>query len=77
MKNWLKNLKSMIRRQLRLLTRDLFILKQEAKQWQYRKEALDVLLTILQKNPRLQDSDYLELIGNLNRVCPILLKKNV
>jgi cytoskeleton-associated protein 5 len=42
--------------------------KLEAKKWQERKEVLDALLTILQKNPRLVVTDYYELVGDLKKL---------
>jgi cytoskeleton-associated protein 5 len=42
--------------------------KLEAKKWQERKEVLDALLAILQKNPRLQPGDYHELVTDLKKV---------
>lgn len=42
--------------------------KLEAKKWQERKEVLDALQTILQKNPRLQPADYHELATDLKKV---------
>ncbi len=44
------------------------LLKQEAKKWQDRKEVIDALLTILQKNPRLVVTDYYELVNDLKKV---------
>ena len=42
--------------------------KLEAKKWQERKEVLDGLLTILQKNPRLVVTDYYELVNDLQKL---------
>lgn len=42
--------------------------KIEAKKWQERKEVLDALLAILQKNPRLQVTDYYELVNDLKKM---------
>ena len=42
--------------------------KLEAKKWQERKEVLDTLLGILQKNPRLQATDYYDLVNDLKKI---------
>jgi cytoskeleton-associated protein 5 len=42
--------------------------KLEAKKWQERKEVLDNLLLILQKNPRLVITDYYELVNDIKKV---------
>ena len=42
--------------------------KLEAKKWQERKEVLDTLLGLLQKNPRLVITDYYELVNDLKKV---------
>ena len=42
--------------------------KLEAKKWQERKEVLDNLLAILQKNPRLIVTDYYELVNDLKKM---------
>lgn len=42
--------------------------KIEAKKWQERKEVLDNLLVLLQKNPRLMVTDYYELVNDLQKL---------
>jgi len=44
-----------------------FILSQEAKKWQERKEALEVVET-LTKNPKLENGDYGDLVRALKKV---------
>lgn len=42
--------------------------KTEAKKWQERKEALDALLLLIEKNPRLQPADYYEVVHDLQKM---------
>ena len=42
--------------------------KLEAKKWQERKEVLDAVLVVLQKNPRVMPADYYELVGDLKKL---------
>ena len=42
--------------------------KLEAKKWQERKEVLDALLTLMQKNPRLVVTDYYEIVNDLQKL---------
>ena len=52
---------------------DFFIILQESKKWQERKEALEALQNILQKSPRLQTADYYELVNDLQKVWQLFI----
>jgi cytoskeleton-associated protein 5 len=51
--------------------------KLEAKKWQERKEVLDALLGILQKNPRLLVVDYYDLVNDLKKVSYLLISISI
>lgn len=48
--------------------------KLEAKKWQDRKEALDVLENLLKNAPKLEPGDYADLVRALKKVCLIFLR---